>query len=143
MIADMLSRTVYHNRTRLDPAALLQSRRSFDFDLYGNATCSLAPRYPTHLSYRPRRLADCPRHALSVAVPPWQHLLSVVSEAAQGKTAGRTLLVLPLWPSQPWWPLVVRLARGLLWTFKGTPWIASNGRRLPYQAVGLWVGDPS
>ena len=42
-IADMLSRTVYHNQTRFDPAALMQCRRQFEFDLYGSNLRSLAP----------------------------------------------------------------------------------------------------
>lgn len=139
----MLSRTLEHNRTTLDPAALLQCRRQFDFDLFGSSLASLAPSYPVSLAYRPRRLHECPPAPnLSVVVPPWQRILDLVSEAAQGKVKASCLLVLPFWPAQPWWPLVTRLAGHKLWIFKGHPWISPGGKRLSYKAIAFWVNPP-
>lgn len=142
-IADRLSRTLQHNRVSFDPAALLQCKRSFDFDLFGSSVVSLAPTFPKLLHYRHLRLADCPPAPLkSVLVPPWSRILDLVSEAARGQLRCSALLILPLWPAQPWWPLILRLAAQKLWTFQGTPWLSPGGRRLPYKAVALWVGVP-
>jgi hypothetical protein len=140
----MLSRTIETNSYRLHPSALLQSRLHFDFDLYGSALSSLAPSFCSSLSYRPRRLSDCPPlPALSVAAPPWNRILALLSEAAQGSATQRCnrriLLILPHWPAQPWWPLAVRLAENRLLEFKGTPWVGPSGRRAPYGAIALWV----
>jgi hypothetical protein len=144
VIADRLSRTAHHNRVRFDEACLHQLRRRFHFDLFGSSLRSLAPAYPTSLSFRPRRLAEAPPGALSVAAPPWNQILALLNEAgaAPEEVKGSIFLILPHWPAQPWWPLAVALANGLLWQFRGTPWISPGGKRLPYTAVGLWVGRP-
>ncbi len=116
--------------------------RTFSFDLYGSSLYSLAPSYASSLSYRPRRLRDAPPGVLSVAAPPWNQILVLLSEAAGAHDTlrGSIFLLLPHWPAQPWWPLAVRLVRGLLWEFRGLPWKSPSGKRLPYKAVGFWVG---
>ncbi len=116
-------------------------RRSFDSDLYGSSLRILAPAYPTSRTYRPRWLADALPGLVSMAAPPWNQILALLSEAAAAPAGNLhpVFLLLPYWPAQPWWPLATRLARGLLWEFWGTPWISPAGKRLPFWAVGFWV----
>jgi hypothetical protein len=86
---------------------------------------------------------ECPaRPLLSVAAPPFNTLLPLLSEAAgaQGSVKGRILLIVPLWTAQPWWPLALRLSQGIFWTFRGLPWISPAGKRASFRAVAFWVG---
>lgn len=131
------------NHYRFDPAALLQCRYAFDFDLFGSPLRSLAPDYPRSLAYRARALADCPpAPKLSVAAPPWNRLLPLLSGALAdpGAIKGRVLMLLPLWPAQPWWPLAVQLAQGKMLTFRGKPWLSPAGKRANFNAVAVWLG---
>ena len=131
------------NHYQLDPAAMHQCRLQFDFDLFGSALHSLAPHFPTSLSYRDRRLAECPpAPQLSVAAPPWNRLLALLSALVAGrvKVRGKVLLVAPHWPAQAWWPLLERLSQGRLLQFKGNPWVSPAGKRAPDGAVAIWVG---
>lgn len=130
-LADQLSRTVERNRYVLHPSALHSCRLRFDFDLYGSSLSSLAPAYCTALTYRARKLQDCPpRPALSVAAPPWPQLLPLLSAAAAGHANhARVLLIAPYWPAQPWWPLLQRLSEGKLLMLPGKPWVSPGGRR--------------
>jgi hypothetical protein len=85
-LADILSRTVERNRYTFDPVALHQSKRKFDFDLYGSALDSLAPSFPTASTYRRRSLLELPPRPLwSVVVPPWPRILPLLSEIASDR----------------------------------------------------------
>lgn len=142
-MADLLSRTVEHNRYVLHESALYRTKLKFDFDLYGSSLRSLAPAYCTNLSYRARRLRDCPpAPSVSIAVPPWNQALSLLSEAGadHANITGSILLVLPEWPAQPWWPLMLRLSRGKILHFGPKPWVSPGNKRPPYGAVAIWIG---
>jgi hypothetical protein len=109
-LANILSRTLECNRYTFDPVALYQSKKRFDFDLFGSAVHSLAPLYPTASSYRRCSLLELPAlPLLSVVVPPWPRILPLLSKAATDhpKIKGQALIILPYWPAQPWWPLVM------------------------------------
>jgi hypothetical protein len=138
----MLSRTVERNRYTFDPAALFQTKKRFDFDLYGSAVHSLAPAYPSTPVYRRRSLLELPPHPLlSVVVPPWPRILPLLSEAAadRHKVKGQALIIVPKWPAQPWWPLAIQLAGGMFLQFKGFPWISPAGKRSKFLAVAFWL----
>lgn len=131
------------NCYRLRPNVFSTCRLEFDFDLFGSSLSSLAPTYCSVLSYRHRMLKDCPpAPLLSVAVPPWNRALALLSEAggAQENLKGRIFLVLPKWPTQPWWPLLLRLAQGKLVDLGTKPWISPAKFRPNYGAVGVWIG---
>ena len=88
------------NHYRFDPAFLSQYKGSFEFDLFGSALHSLAPNFPSSLAYRFRQLAEVPAHPLiSVAAPPWNRILHLLSAALAdpGAIKGKLLVILPLW----------------------------------------------
>ena len=80
--------------------------------------------------------------AVSVAAPPWNRLLGLLSAAvaAPEKIKGPLFMIVPLWPAQPWWPLVLQLSNNCLWSFNGNPWVSPAGKRAKFQAVGFWLG---
>ena len=132
------------NSYLFDHSALYSCKLHFTFDLFGSSIHSLAPNFCMSSSYRARRLADCPPlPALSVAVPPWNRLLALLSEVAadHANIKGRILLITPMWPAQPWWPLLIRLSQGKLVTFPGNPWMTRARKRVPHKAVGIWIGQ--
>jgi hypothetical protein len=86
-LADLLSRTVERNRYTFDPVALYQTKKRFDFDLFGSALHSLAPAFPASALYRQRSILELPPHpCLSVVVPPWPRILPLLSEIASEHT---------------------------------------------------------
>lgn len=143
-MADQLSRTLEYNRYRLHHSVMMRTKLHFDFDLFGSPIHSLASKYCTSLTYRARKLRDCPPlPSVSVACPPWNQALPLLSEALgdQGRIKGRILLILPEWPAQPWWPLLLRVAQGKLLTFGSRPWVSPAGVRPLYGARGVWIGQ--
>lgn len=133
MLADQLSRTLDYNCYKLHHSTLGKSKLQFDFDLFGSPLHSLAPAYCTSLVYRARRLRDCPAlPRLCVAVPPWHQVMPLLSEAVgapENVRGKKILLIVPHWPAQPWWPLLLRVAKGRLITFGAKPWVSPAGHR--------------
>ena len=111
--------------------------------MYGSSVYFLAPSYCTACSYRARQLRDCPKAPLLiVAAPLFNRILPLLSQALADHQSLRcqTLLILPYWPAQPWWPLVERLAKGKIVKIPGKPWVSPAGRKAPYSAIAIWIG---
>ena len=144
-VADVLSRTVYHNAFTLDSSVVRSLLHAFPncCDIFGSAHFSYTHDFPlTPLSTRPRQLSDCPSHLLPLAVPPWGQIPNLL-----GTEVSRPwLLVVPLWTAQWWWPVLVGRAVELH-CLPGTPWQHPRDRKHCHWGavlarMGNWAGLP-
>ena len=114
----------------------------FNFDLYGNAYCSLARDFLLTHAYTCRRLGDLsPTARRVVAMLPWHHLLPLLQEGLCVQDSIMPVaLILPMWRAQPWWPLLMRFPSARVVRLPGLPWKSAANRPGKWAAIALFLG---